>query len=197
MSVVVAIKDNDRVWVGADSQASGNGNKYTLKNKNNFKIFKPMNNDKLIIGVVGNIRDTNILSVIDDYIDELTILKNEVDFKYVVKTIVPRIMRELNNHNRLSKTNDLYNHMSSNILFVYDNSIYSIEGNGGVIEHDDYCVLGSGEDYALGYITQADVEDKKELLVSSIKSSCQSNLYVSYPIVIMNTKDEKVEIIEK
>ena len=37
----------------------------------------------------------------------------------------------------------------------------------------------------------------KDKLVQVIKSACESDLYVNYPIIIMNTKDKEVEIIEK
>ena len=39
MSVVVAIKKNDRIYMGADSQVSYGGTRSTLSNPNNYKIW--------------------------------------------------------------------------------------------------------------------------------------------------------------
>ena len=40
MSVVVAIKEGDKVFIGADSQVTKGGTRTTLKNPNNYKIWK-------------------------------------------------------------------------------------------------------------------------------------------------------------
>jgi len=45
------------------------------------------------------------------------------------------------------------------------------------------------------------LKDNKEMsirdkLVQVVKSACESDLYVNYPIIIMNTMDKEVEIID-
>jgi len=72
--------------------------------------------------------------------------------------------------------------------------------NGGVIEIEDILVDGSGSRLCLG--TWNGLKDNKEMsvrdkLVQVIKSACESDLYVGYPIIIMNTKDKEIEIIER
>lgn len=197
MSVVVAVKDGEKVWVTCDSQVSMGWTKSTLTNKNNFKICKPMSNENLIIGLVGDLRDLNILSIVDDYIDELTILKDAVDFKYIVKTVVPKIFTMLKDNNRLKKVDDLYQQMHSMLLFVYKNKIFSIHSDGSVIEHDDYYAIGSGQDFAQGNMNETTIKDKKQIAINAVKSACKSDLYVGYPIVVMNTVNSDIEIIEK
>jgi len=46
MSVVVAIKDKNKVWMGADLQCTSGEQKIILKNPNNFKIWKIQNCSK-------------------------------------------------------------------------------------------------------------------------------------------------------
>lgn len=196
VSIVAAIKDDNKVWVACDSQVSFSGTKMTLSNPNNFKIFKPMNDHRLIVGVVGALRDANILSTLEDYIDEATLLKNNLDFKYVVKNVVPYIMRELDKHGRLVEHNE--RHVSdSQFLFVYDNNIYTIDGDGCVVEHDDFCAIGSGYKLAYGSFNTSEEMDNQEILVNAVKSACMTDLYVNYPIILMNTQDNETVIINK
>ena len=122
MSVVVAIKDNDKIWVGCDSQVTrGYSVKSTLSSSQR-KIWRASDEDELVMGLVGSLRDLNILAD------------------------------------------------------------------------------GSGYELCLG--TWNGLKDNKEMsikdkLVQVIKSACESDLYVNYPIIIMNTKDKEVEILEK
>lgn len=102
MSVVVAIKDKDKVWVGCDSQVTrGWHSKDTLSNKNNYKIFKPKKEPEVIIGLCGYLRDRDILFCVDEYLEELIKLKNEVNYKYIVTKVVPKIFSILKENNRI------------------------------------------------------------------------------------------------
>jgi ATP-dependent protease HslVU (ClpYQ) peptidase subunit len=85
--------------------------------------------------------------------------------------------------------------MGSQVLLAYKDLIFEIEGNGGVIQCNEYSILGSGEANSIGYMNMVKSEDKKQMVIDAIKSSCKSNLYVNLPIVVMNTEDDSVEII--
>ena len=197
MSVVVAIKDGDKIWVGCDSQVTSGYTKSTLKSQR--KMWRASDDDELIMGVVGVFRDANILSTADSWIKELPKIKNEINFKYVVREVVPKIFSELDNFGRMKLSNNIKS-IDSNVLFAYKDNAYSIEMNGGVIEIEDILVDGSGSRLCLG--TWNGLKDNKEMstkdkLVQVIKSACESDLYVGYPIIVMNTKDKEIEIIEK
>ena len=76
MSVVVAIKDDDRVWMACDSQVShGWSTKATLTNPNNYKIVRPEKDKQTLVWVVGDLKLQNIIKVQDEFVDELTRLK--------------------------------------------------------------------------------------------------------------------------
>jgi ATP-dependent protease HslVU (ClpYQ) peptidase subunit len=196
MSVVIAIKDGDRILVGCDSQVTLGYTKSTLKSQ--MKIWKPEDDKQIVMGVVGAFRDANILSTAKEWIEELPKLKNEINFKYIVRNITPKIFRELNNYGRM-KTKDGLQYIESNVLFAYKDKAYQIEGDGCVMEIDDILANGSGYRLCLGAWNSLKDKDipVKEKLIQVIKAACESDLYVNYPIIIMNTKDDEVEIIEK
>ncbi len=196
MSVVVAIKDNDRVWVGCDSQVTRGGwTKESLEGC--YKIWKPSDDCNIVMGGVGVLRDINILSTATDWVDELAKHKG-VDDKYIIRTVVPKIYKELEDYGRL-KIRDGIKSMESAFIFAYKEKAYEIAGDGAVIEKDDMLIEGSGYIAGMGAWDRIKNEDipAKEKVIQVIKASCNVDLYVNYPIVIMNTKDDEVEIIDK
>lgn len=196
MSVVVGIKDKDSVWVGCDSQVSMGYTKDTLKL--NHKIWKVTKDSDIVMGVVGSVRDLNILSTTDDWIDDLTKCKNEVNYKYIVRNLVTKIFSELKEFGRV-KDKDGISSIESNVIFAHKDKLFHIQWDGSVLESNDIIADGSGYRLCLGAWNS--LKDKnipmKEKLVQVIKAACESDLYVNYPIVIMNTKTNEIEIIEE
>jgi len=91
MSVVVAIKENGKIYMGSDSQTTRGSSKNTLKCQNNYKIWKIKNTNHCLMGHTGVCRNSNVIRLIDDFVET----NEEIDFELVVKKIVPRIVDEL------------------------------------------------------------------------------------------------------
>ena len=118
MSVVVAIKQNGKVYIGADSQVTKGGTRVTLKNSNNYKIWKVANAEHCLMGHVGNLRDANLVRLMDSLVTDYNVYRNHVGFEFVVKKIVPDIVQELTDYGLLKdgKTTDC---LDSSFLFAY------------------------------------------------------------------------------
>lgn len=196
MSVVVAIKEQDTIWFGCDSQMTRGYTKETLVNTK--KIWRPKSENEVVMGLTGSVRDLNVLSTVDKWIEEIAKLKNEVDFKYIVRKLTPKIFKELEEFGRLKSNNGIQS-IESSVIFAYKDRFYEIECDGAVIEGEDILAQGSGYRLCLGAWNSLKDKDMstKDKLVQVIKSACENDLYVNYPIVIMNTKNDKVEIINK
>lgn len=195
MSVVVAIKDKETnsVWVGCDSQCSSGNHKLTLTNPNNFKIFRPKNDQNLIIGVVGTLRDANVLSCVEEYTDELSRLKDSIDFKYVVTKVIPKLQSTLKTAKIIKEKDGVVDNMNNDVILAYKDKLFTIYWDYDVVENDEYTAIGSGYEFALGHLSNSE-ESTEEKLVSAIKSSCKNDLYVNYPIVLMNTMRDDRQI---
>ena len=199
MSVVVAVKDkeNNSVWVGCDSQCSAGYQKITLTNKNNYKIFKPSKDENLIVGIVGAVRDSNILYCVDEYIDELTKLKDEVDFKYIVNKVIPNIQKILIKNKVIKVKDGIIDEMNNEIILAYKDKIFNIYYDFAVIESDDFAVTGSGTHFSTGNLSNEQNKSPKQRVIDAVKASCEHQLHVNYPIILMNTMTDEIEIIEK
>lgn len=194
MSVVVAIKSGDKVFIGADSQVTKGGTRATLKNPNNYKIWKVDDNDHALMGHVGNVREANIIRLMTDVIDDYDEFRNRVGYPFVVKFLVPKIIDSLKRAHYLAD-GDKFEFMDSCFLFAYKDKLFSINSDGCVLEIDDYVAIGSGSQEAIGSLLSTEGEDPKLRIIKAIKASAASDIYVDYPIVLSDTGSTKFDVV--
>lgn len=193
MSVVVAIKENGKVTIGADSQCTKGGTRRSLSNPNNYKIWKVLDSENCLLGHVGLVREANVIRVARDLVPEMAQLKDKVDFSFVVKRLVPAMFEELEEY-RVIKKGDNPPEFKSSFIFAYKDMLFYISGNGTVIEIDDYCAIGSGECEAIGSLLSTEGEACEERIKKAIKASAASDIYVDYPIVITDTESTEFKV---
>lgn len=167
-----------------------------MENQHSFKIFK--NRLGVNIGGVGSLRDLNIISTSDEeWISENDILKNNINFKSIVRDTVPKFFKELDSFNRLYKDKGM-EEMNSAFVLAHNMDCFLIHPDGCVEELVDMFAIGSGSDIAeSAYAVLRDTElSAKEKAIRSVVVSCERDLYVGYPIVVTNTKMESFEIFD-
>ena len=194
MSVVVAIKENGKVFVGADSQSSRGEFKKTTCNPNNFKIWKVRGANNCVMGAVGNKRDSNIVKLMNHLVTDYDAYNNNIDFEYVVKSIVPDIRNELRKYEFLKEDCSFFD---SSFIFAFKDQLYTIGCDGAVLEIDDYMAIGSGESEALGSLISTEGLPPQERIIKAIKASSLSTIHVDYPIIITDTEHCEFDIITK
>ena len=194
MSVVVAIKEGNKVYIGADSQVTKGGTRTTLKNPNNYKVWRVEGVKHCIMGHVGNFRDTNIVRCMDRLVTDYNVFCGHVGYEFVVKKIVPDIVDELKRYGMI-KDDKYVEHLDSEFIFAFRDQLYLIGMDKSVIEIDDYVAMGSGEDQAIGSLLSTEGEDPKERIVKAIKASAAADIYVDYPIILTDTENGEFEII--
>ena len=193
MSVVVAIKENGKIMMGADSQCTKGGTRRSLSNPNNYKIWKVLDSENCLLGHVGLVREANVIRVARDLVPEMAQIKDKVDFSFVVKRLVPTMFEELEEY-RVIKKADNPPEFDSSFLFAYKDKLFYISGNGTVIEIDDYCAIGSGECEAIGSLLSTEGEPPEERIKKAIKASAANDIYVDYPIVITDTESTEFKV---
>ena len=192
MSVVVAIKEKGKIIMGCDSQVTRGESYNTLKSINNYKIWKVKNTDHCLMGHTGRVRNSNIVRLMDELIKE----GETIDFELVVKSVVPRIVEELLTY-RSIEDKERIEDIGSSFILAYKDKLFLIYYDCSVIEIDDYIAVGSGECEAMGVLNITEGENPKTRIIKAIQSASKGNLYVSYPIIISDTKNMEYEIIEE
>ena len=196
MSVVVAIKSGNKVYIGCDSQVTRGGTRTTLKNSNNYKIWKVQNVDHCLMGHVGYLRDANVVRLMDNLITDYDVYKDSVDYRFVVKRIVPNIISELKSRGFV-KDDKTFDYMESCFLFAYKDRLFSIGDDASVIEVDDCAAIGSGSEQAIGSLLSTIGDSPESRIIKAIKASAASDIYVDYPIIVSNTEDTEFTVINE
>jgi ATP-dependent protease HslVU (ClpYQ) peptidase subunit len=169
MTCIVGVldKQEDCVYIGADSLGSSWCTQATYKNR---KVFKAKDNNEILMAICGDYKLQNFLSVEENLIEEVKHLKGEVDFEHIVKHTAPKIMT-LANQYLCSIVKDNYSRIGGGIIFAYKNQLYVIEGNGQVLEpSDEYIAGGSGENFAIAVLSQ----NNKKPTVDRIKEALEA-----------------------
>lgn len=196
MSVVVAVRDEDRIWLATDSQVTSGWTKSLLMSQHSFKIFKGKHG--VLMGGVGSLRDINIVSTSDtEFISEIDILKNNVNFKSIVRSTVPRFFTELKKFNRIYVEHGM-EYLESNFIIAHGMNCYQIDSDGCVQELNDMFAIGSGGNIAeSAYTVLRDTElSAKDKAIRAVISSCERDLFVDYPIVVTDTLTGEFEIFD-
>ncbi|MEG1565382.1 MAG: hypothetical protein RR342_01405 [Bacilli bacterium] len=193
MSLIVAIKDNDRIVIGCDSQITSNGLKENCDNNSVCKIWEIKNCKQGIMGVVGHLRDGQLVQCQNNIIEEIFQLKNSVDYEYVVTNLSGKIYSILLANKRILKDangND-ENYMLSRFIIAYKDKAYKIENDLCVLPIEDYLVLGCGEKIAIGVLEKNKSKSPEERIKEAIILCSEKDLYINNNIVIKSTKEDK------
>jgi ATP-dependent protease HslVU (ClpYQ) peptidase subunit len=196
MSVIVGVKEKDVIYIGADSQITKGGSKKSQISPNNRKVWHPDDIDSLLMGSVGLIRGINIIKTINGLIDQKTLSDHQIDYDYVINHVSSKLMEKMEEH-KLIESKDFNPKMQNEFLFAYKDSLYLIGSEASVIQIDDYIAIGSGSIEAMGNLSSTEKEDPITRITKAIQAAIENDIYVDYPIIIMNTKDKNVIIIQE
>lgn len=186
MSVVIAVKNKDGVYVGADRQATCGH----VRVNGVLKIYKAEHCGN-VVGTVGSGRDSNITHLNDDWIESSKDI--DVDFKYVVREIVPRLFSLMQRHKRV-RIHEGVEELLSTFLFCTKDRIFVIFSDGAVCEYENYVAIGSGGDMATGYLNSLEKDKINENLEDVIKTAiiraCEKDIYINDDVMIIKAGKE-------
>lgn len=140
MTVIMAVKRNDEVWVGSDTRITF-GNDYKL-DCNVEQDSKLVLLDHAVIGAAGDLTVRNLL--------ELFISKGgreaPFDTKLDVISFFIRFKKFLKRHAGLgeSEPNQVQNLNNTGWVVATKTKIFEVDQDGSVLEIPDVCVIGSG-----------------------------------------------------
>ena len=87
--------------------------------------------------------------------------------------------------------------MDSSYLFAFKDQLFVINTDGCVLEVDDYVAIGSGSDQAIGSLLLTEDEEPELRKIKAIKASAATDIYVDYPIILVDTEATKFEVVNE
>ena len=182
MTILVAVKKNDRVFLGAD-RITTFGNEYHTDLVGGQKIIKLKNaylatsGYTLLDNVIEHLVTTNHKMMDNGF-------KNRAD----VFAFFLELYGELKKSYTLVDTGkDTYAGIYNVFLIVTPRAIYGISNNLSVCEYPEYVAKGAGSDYSLGclYGLYESIDNGAELVRLSLEAACHFSVYCKEPLDII------------
>lgn len=182
MSTVLGIQGDGWCVLGADSQSSL-GNRKSKKSRAEGKLVR---RQKLIIGVVGDVRALDLVSIFKPPVTKHT------GRNYLVKDFIPALIDSFIKHYYLQVTqeeDDLEGKAVSGSVFLVarQGKLYRISQDfSASADTRGLFAIGSGEDYALGALaviwkTGGTIEEARVAVRQALKVAAGYDVYTSGP----------------
>ena len=205
MSVIVIkrIAENKGFIVGADSQITTHGQRKKITP--GCKLFHPDGNEDIVVGIVGSLRDANVIQVIEDLLDFNAIRRESLTLASIVNHTVDKIQQTLRKQGRLLSDQGQWV-WDSSIIVAHKDKAFTIDSDFCVQEVEDFESIGAPSEYVHGAKVMLDnfIKSRKlatyepeEIVENSIRMTIELTNTVDYPIVMMDTENNKTWKIEK
>ena len=194
MSLVIAIKDKDRIVLGADKQASTGG----TKDHTNTKIWKVEELPGAIMGSVGSARASQIIQYSQIIDKNLINSKSDIDIEFIVRVLAPTLAAGLKANGIVVDSSDgaKCDLMPNAFIFAYKDKAWTIWHDLSVSEMDEYFAIGSGSEVARGALFATPEKNPFERIVTSIEAAAESTLYVDDGLDLLVTAPHETDTVD-
>ncbi|MBK9142663.1 MAG: hypothetical protein IPM23_09225 [Candidatus Melainabacteria bacterium] len=185
MTILVAVKKNERIWIGAD-RITCFGSEYATDLKDGSKIMKLKH---AYLATSGYTLLDNIIEHL--YENGSDLLDSEFKTRAQVFEFFLKLYGEMKKTYTLVDTGkDTYAGIYNVFLLVTADRIYGIANNLSVNEFERYAAKGAGSDYAQGclYGLYDLLDDGHELTRLALEAACHFSIYCKEPIDILEVK---------
>ena len=187
MSLVIAIKDKDRIVLGADKQgSSGDSKDHTIT-----KIWPVEELPGAVMGGVGSARASQIIQYAN--IVDKNLIGKDISTDFIICSLAPTIAATLksNGINIEAKEGDFCDMMPNAFIFAYRDKAWMIWNDLSVTEIGEYLAIGSGGDVARGALFATKKHNPFERIVTAIDAAAESTLFVDDGIDLLATAEHE------
>lgn len=193
MSILLAVKKNNTVYMATDTREIVASNKRNNLCEASFKIQKQDNG--MLVGITGD-RFTRQTLFANSEIFTLN-KRGKLTKKHIVTEIVPKIIDLLDAHGMVIQKEDEFMHMNAKIILAHQGSMFEICEGFLVIKYEDLQALGeasSGAEVVL-FNSKPD-DDVEERLIRALDVASKYCLTVGAPYLLINTKDLEYTVVK-
>ena len=194
MSILIAYKQGDVVYMGTDTRVTKCGTKFNDLCPLNHKIQKMPN--QMLVGIATDKKVRQTLFANPD-IFSLDV-DGQLTAKHIVTTIIPKIQQTLKKHDLLIETEGKPPVMPGEILLAYKDKLYEICWQFSVYCSQDRLAVSSCPvaDYAQYALFNAKEGDHpNQTIVKCLDVVAQNSHLVGRPYILIDTKDQNYSIV--
>ena len=198
MSVLVAIKKNNKIFLGADSQVTRGGIRSNSLEEDGRKI-KLLDNG-IIIGAVGTKKGCKLIFA---HPEIFTLTDGgELTKKHIVDSIIPKIHKLLDENDLITYSKDEPPSYDSLFFIAYRDRLFWIPKSATVVTINHYVSAGAGDDVAFPGLMKLDGEDVNddevyERLAEILRVTAERRTSVSAPFFLIDTESKEFKIVKE
>ena len=192
MSVLIACKKDNVVYMGTDTRVIVNEHKKSELCESNYKIQKLENG--MLLGVISE-RITR--QVIFAYSEIFTLdKKGRLTRKHIIEEIIPSLFKVLHKNELMVKEEGDVPSMSAQIILAHEDTLYEIYKDFTVYRYEDFQILGSSVSYGQFIISNIkETDDVNNSIVKALEMISKYNQLVGRPYLLIDTKDKEYKLI--
>lgn len=186
MSIVVALKCDGYVYMGADTQVTADYEKWNPLLESEYKIKKFP--DGLLVGGVGSGRILMRLMCRKEF---FVLPKGSLTKKHIVMQIVPAIFSYLEANKLLEEVDgeDKECEMNASLILAHGDRLFTVGRKFEVTERANFCGIGAGKLYGFPYLSAFDGGDPNACLLSAMSCAAKHDNTVGAPFVFIDSKN--------
>ena len=187
MSVIVVVKENGVVYMGADSQTTTGRRKRNGLNETAFKITRLENG--MLVGFCGKVAAKQAILSMED----VFVLDKEggLNKKHIVKEIVPKLVDKMQ-----LIGDEESGALDVSILLAYKDKLYRITSGLDVLNLNECGRTGAGADFTNWYLFGEKNLSIRERILKALMASAKRTESVGGPYVLIDTKSQEFEVVD-
>jgi len=188
MSVVVAIKKDGVVYMGADTQVTygSYSRHYEYDEEHKLFIVKSIG---IMIGFVGSASHSYLFKQL---IKTLTTLKDRKLTKDIIRQQLVEPFITLLKDYDLLHMDEGWHDIKTTILIAKDDDLFQIEDDGNILNLQKYGSIGSGSMATIPYLSHHH-GDIRNVIKDALESAAHMDQYVSAPFLICDSQTLELE----
>ena len=192
MSIVIAYKKGDTVYMGTDTRVIVNEHKKNDLCTSNYKIQRLKG--RLIVGITA---DRLTRQTIFAYPEIFAFdKKEELTRKHIVKNIIPKLKEVLTENELIVEKEDDVPRMDGEILLAHKGDLYEICPNFSVYKYETFQAIGPVSDYAQFTLASTNQnEDVNKKIVRALDIVAKNTSLVGAPYLLINTKSKEHKLV--
>ena len=193
MSLIVAIKKDDVVYLGADTRTVKGSYVRSRLSERDFKICRM---GTCFVGGVGDVANIQVMTNHPEWFD----LKGKpLTRRFLVQNVIPRYYDSVKDLEKLEFDEENSNSPKCGCEFLVTDGkrLFKIDNDFEVIELSKHGEIGCTERIALTlFLRTEDGHEPNELILKALRMSSYRNGFVGAPYVLINTRDGQFELVE-
>lgn len=193
MSIIIALKQDGVVYMGADTRRSRGTFIGTIKATQDMKIHQISN--QILLGGVGKVANIQVMT--ENARAWFDTKGKALTKKFIVTEVVPRYYNQLKALDLLRKNKDDSLSADCDICVTDGDKIFLIDNDFVVTELNEYLAIGCTDYIAYAHLRNKGDLSPNDAILRALRGSVFRDDGVGAPYILINTRDMIMQEVEE